>query len=348
MKIYLITLLSILLAPVSVALAVGDVTLSTTETVLSVNGYSWTVTGSDAVLDSIAVNGTDFSLTMSQNQEIKLVSTDRIKLSMTQIGSIQITSTCNSSQSTYTFTNPNGGVTVTFTVSQDATACATGGASGGNGSPGSTGSSGGGGGGGGGSFETPSPAPAPVAPVTPALVVANPSPVAQIVSPVFNQDLSFGSENDDVMRLQQLLANDLDIYPEGKVTGYFGALTQKAVKKFQAKHGLPTVGRVGPATRAKLAEIFGAGNTPSAVPTPATPYAMGLTRELERGSEGSDVKALQEFLAKDTEVYPEGLATGYYGNLTVQAVRRFQAKYGISQVGRVGPMTLLKLQELMK
>ena len=149
----------------------------------------------------------------------------------------------------------------------------------------------------------------------------------------------------DVERLQTLLARDSSIYPEGIVSGNFGQLTQKAVKKFQAKYGISQVGRVGPVTRAKLAEVFGEGQTPVAPATLSS--TASLTKELSPGAKGDDVKALQEYLAKDKDIYPEGLVTGYYGPMTTAAVRRFQAKYGISQVGRVGPATLQKLQELM-
>src|SRR3989344_6288543 len=40
------------------------------------------------------------------------------------------------------------------------------------------------------------------------------------------------------------------------------------------------------------------------------------------------VSKLQEFLKKlGTEIYPEGLVTGYYGALSARAVTRFQEKY---------------------
>lgn len=73
---------------------------------------------------------------------------------------------------------------------------------------------------------------------------------------------------------------------------------------------------------------------------------LGLSRSLSRGMSGDDVKALQEFLAQDKDVYPEGLATGYFGRLTESAVFRFQAKHGIDQVGVVGPKTRAKLNSL--
>lgn len=72
-----------------------------------------------------------------------------------------------------------------------------------------------------------------------------------------------------------------------------------------------------------------------------------LTRQLDLTYTGSDVSALQSFLAKDASIYPEGLVTGYYGTLTRNAVIRFQQRNGIDAVGRVGPITLAKLNGQM-
>jgi len=45
------------------------------------------------------------------------------------------------------------------------------------------------------------------------------------------------------------------------------------------------------------------------------------------GSRGQEVEELQKCLAKDKEIYPEGLVSGYFGNTTKEAVIRFQEKY---------------------
>lgn len=74
--------------------------------------------------------------------------------------------------------------------------------------------------------------------------------------------------------------------------------------------------------------------------------SLRLTRSLTLGMSGDEVKALQEFLATDSEVYPEGLTTGFFGALTEKAVKRFQKKHGIEQVGNVGPKTLAKINSL--
>lgn len=88
--------------------------------------------------------------------------------------------------------------------------------------------------------ETPAPAPAASAPVC-----------------AFPKPLSLDTESEDVTRLQTILAKDATLYPEGKITGYFGPATEAAVKKFQERHqiakaGEPGYGSVGPRTAAAL------------------------------------------------------------------------------------------------
>lgn len=78
-----------------------------------------------------------------------------------------------------------------------------------------------------------------------------------------------------------------------------------------------------------------------------------LTRSLQMGSRGSDVSKLQEFLAQDPTVYPEGLVTGYFGTLTQNAVQRWQAIHGVAAGGTpsttgygvVGPKTRAAIAE---
>ena len=75
---------------------------------------------------------------------------------------------------------------------------------------------------------------------------------------------------------------------------------------------------------------------------------LSLTRQLEEGVRGEDVKILQQMLSTDPEIYPEGLVTGYFGPLTKAAVKRFQERAGIDQVGRVGPQTLARINEIFE
>ncbi len=60
--------------------------------------------------------------------------------------------------------------------------------------------------------------------------------------------VAIGSRSDEVKAIQEILKEDLSIYPEGYVTGYYGPLTVNAVKKLQKRCGLPETGELDDAT----------------------------------------------------------------------------------------------------
>ncbi len=72
-----------------------------------------------------------------------------------------------------------------------------------------------------------------------------------------------------------------------------------------------------------------------------------ISTQMDIGSKGADVTALQQFLATNYSIYPQGIVSGYFGPLTAAAVVQFQVNYDISQVGRVGPQTMTKINNLM-
>ncbi|MBI2612405.1 peptidoglycan-binding protein [Candidatus Kaiserbacteria bacterium] len=72
----------------------------------------------------------------------------------------------------------------------------------------------------------------------------------------FLRSLRRGMSGDDVRDLQELLSQDSDIFPSGLITGFFGALTEQAVKRFQEKHGIERLGIFGPKTQAKILALF--------------------------------------------------------------------------------------------
>jgi peptidoglycan hydrolase-like protein with peptidoglycan-binding domain len=76
-------------------------------------------------------------------------------------------------------------------------------------------------------------------------------------------------------------------------------------------------------------------------------HAQITASELGVGSSGSQVTQLQQFLATNSQIYPSGAVTGYFGPLTQAAVTQFQVAYGIPQVGQVGPMTESKINAIM-
>ena len=91
-----------------------------------------------------------------------------------------------------------------------------------------------------------------------------PVPGAPVVDssacPLIGRILYIGSTGDDVSRLQQFLARDPSIYPERLVSGYYGPLTEAAVKRWQVKYNIVSsgtaattgYGQVGPRTAAAM------------------------------------------------------------------------------------------------
>jgi peptidoglycan hydrolase-like protein with peptidoglycan-binding domain len=148
---------------------------------------------------------------------------------------------------------------------------------------------------------------------------------------------SIGIRSNEVKVLQEMLASDPSVYPEGEITGFYGPATTKAVKRFQKKHGIEETGLAGKQTRAKLNEVYNQTQNQSSYIQPQTTTST-FTRELSLGSKGSDVTLLQNRLTSEG-VY-SGPITGYYGGMTREAVKKYQVKNNLPPVGVVGPKTL--------
>ena len=79
-----------------------------------------------------------------------------------------------------------------------------------------------------------------------------------------------------------------------------------------------------------------------------------FSNTLRSESTGNEVSKLQEFLKKQgNSIYPEGLVSGYFGELTKKAVQRFQNKHSIvgndnAGYGIFGPLTREKANELSR
>lgn len=134
-----------------------------------------------------------------------------------------------------------------------------------------------------------------------------------------------GSRGIAVTQLQNRLKTQG--FYNGSLTGYYGRLTEAAVRDFQRSRGLSVNGLAGPTTLAALQ-----GN----------PLGNSTTTILRRGSRGTAVSQLQNRL-RVVGVY-NGPVTGYYGELTEAAIRDFQRSRGLSVNGIADPMTLGALQ----
>lgn len=117
-------------------------------------------------------------------------------------------------------------------------------------------------------------------------------------------------------------------------------LLLKQVAALQAQLHAGGASATLPTTSATSVSAAGSTSTSACVPPP-------IARTLAVGSRGTDVSALQAFLAKNAQVYPEASVTGYFGPATASAVGRFQIAHGIlptgsnatSGFGTLGPRT---------
>ncbi|MEK7588362.1 MAG: peptidoglycan-binding domain-containing protein [Patescibacteria group bacterium] len=65
------------------------------------------------------------------------------------------------------------------------------------------------------------------------------------------------------------------------------------------------------------------------------------------GVRGSNVTATQNLLASNSQLYPQGTVTGYFGMLTKAAVVQFQLAYDLVADGIAGPGTKAKMNSLI-
>lgn len=279
-------------------LAVFAVNLSGFDIALP-NGITISSAGNSSA-DTMTINTDNVTFALTSGQSIHLTAASRNILNSDQSTAVK---GCSSTQSTLDYELPDGVTSATLIVTPSVSTCST---------------SSGGGGGGGGGVGTALPgspnaggggsSPAPAQPATtPAVTVASPvvqQTPATTVSPVFNANLRSGSRGNDITRLQTLLGQDASVYPEKIVSGYFGPKTLAAVRRFQKKYGIRQTGTVGPLTRAKLNEIFGAtvpatsavpGETPAIPATPA-PISQPDTSALQAliQSLQAQIQALQQ------------------------------------------------------
>ncbi|MFA5936378.1 MAG: peptidoglycan-binding domain-containing protein [Candidatus Paceibacterota bacterium] len=68
---------------------------------------------------------------------------------------------------------------------------------------------------------------------------------------------------------------------------------------------------------------------------------------LKIGSKGESVRSLQQFIGSDSQIYPAGLVTGYFGSMTKNAVIQFQLSYNLEADGIVGSITRNKFNSVV-
>lgn len=141
-----------------------------------------------------------------------------------------------------------------------------------------------------------------------------------------------GVEHNDVKILQRALIID-GVYTveDGKVTNYYGEKTSKAVKDFQTKYDLHADGVAGKNTLAKMDALH--------------LFPILVEDQYKIGMEGQEVQYIQRALEAEGVLKLEEY-TSYYGALTEDAVKKFQAKYGLVADGILGSQSIIQLSNL--
>lgn len=133
--------------------------------------------------------------------------------------------------------------------------------------------------------------------------------------------LQFGQKSVAVATLQNLLVKN-GYLATTYVTGYFGPLTQNALKAFQKANNFPQTGTF----------------TLSADRLPAFFAAASSSAAMVPGTTGIHVQSLQTFLIKKGYL-KLSTPTTYFGPLTQAAVISFQKAHGLPQTGAVDAAT---------
>lgn len=134
-----------------------------------------------------------------------------------------------------------------------------------------------------------------------------------------------GMKGDDIKRIQVRLYEMGYLAKEEQITGYFGDVTEKAVKQFQNNNGLLADGKVGTMTM----EMFYDENAKANL--------------LAYGSKSEVVLACQERLKELG--YLTTTPDGAYGSDTVAAVKQFQTRNDLVADGFLGPSTMVVLHQ---
>ncbi len=170
----------------------------------------------------------------------------------------------------------------------------------------------------------------PAVALQPGLNPASGSPALLISQLPAASVVQLGDSGELVTELQNRLTERG--YYTGPITGYYGTLTEEAVIQFQQDNGLIVDGTAGPETIAALRpSTLGTGG-------PASDLGEGI---LQPGTVGTAVTDLQIRL-RDLGYYT-GPIDGGYGQMTENAVIRFQRSQGLTADGVLGPATLAAL-----
>ncbi len=143
------------------------------------------------------------------------------------------------------------------------------------------------------------------------------------VCPYENVTLNPGMRGDEVKALQSMLAQDPTIYPQGMITGYYGPLTQEAVRRLQQRHGLPETGILDQNTRPV---IFPCVTVRVTSPNGGEKWQIGGTYDITWEAEAPHIMRVMDRMMESRVVSPESpekqnIVKPFFQHLSIDLIR---------------------------
>lgn len=170
--------------------------------------------------------------------------------------------------------------------------------------------------------------------------------------------LRLGDAGNDVQQKQIQLNRISTNYPSipkiNPADGIFGVETEDAVRAFQRIFNLTEDGIIGNATWNRLSYIFNAVKRLSELDSEGIrleDLPQAFDRELTLGDTGTDVLNIQYYLNVIAAFYdniPRIVINGVYDEATDQAVRTYQAAFGLTVDGVLGRDTWLSIYDVYR
>ena len=171
----------------------------------------------------------------------------------------------------------------------------------------------------------------------------------QDVSRDFPEVLKEGMQGSSIQLLQfylSALAAFNKTIPNIKIDGFFGPKTKETVIAFQKLVGLYPDGIVGAQTWDALISAY--ENIERTFPADGEPFVLPPKQTLVLGMQSEDVARVQGWLNIIATAYPQIPTipqTGYFGEITRDAVLAFQQLFGFPASGVVSPFLFFQLEQ---
>lgn len=131
-------------------------------------------------------------------------------------------------------------------------------------------------------------------------------------------------------------------YFNAAVTGYYGSITEAAVRKLQKDYGYLVDGKAGKNTLGLINKLLKKDDSSTLAARSASSRTSTV---LKKGMRGEAVTALQNDLKKLG--YFNANCTGYYGSITEEAVKKLQKDHGCTVDGIAGKQTFSVIEKLL-